>query len=237
MGGIAIYFLPGGINSFLSSFWPSLAGGLVLLCLGIILLVVFKRKNRNNKKKTPKATAPTVQAAAPDTMIQSILQTLPQKNGQPQPPLLLAAARLSDLPVTVPINLAIHLAGRGTCLLIDLDSKRDALAQVFDVDSSRMDTRLRVSPIPTSVENLSIWPARYFDLLKHTNLQLLLNAAGKKYDHILLYAPYLTVLADRKQIACCSKRAVVFCKQSEQPAQDHLRRLLKACNCKILCEV
>ena len=217
---------------FLRSFWPYLAGGLVLLCLLAILLVVVKRKNRN----APKATARTLETAAPDTLMQPILQTLSQKNGQPQT-LLLAASRLNDLPVTVPINLAIHLAGQGTCLLIDLDSKRDALAQVFDVDSSRIDTCLKVSPIQTSFEHLSIWPARYFDLLKHTNLRSLLNDASKKYDHTLLYAPYLTVLVDRKQIACCSKRAVVFCKQSEQPAQDHLHRLLKECNCKILYEM
>jgi hypothetical protein len=236
MGGIAIYFLPGGINSFLSSFWPYLAGGLVLLCILIALLVLSKGKSRNKKKKTSTPAAPTLQAAKPEKMIQSILQTLPQKNGQSQT-LLLAASRLGDLPVTVPINLAIHLAGRGSCLLIDLDSKRDARAQVFDVDSSRIDARLRVSPIPTSFENLSIWPARHFDLLKQTNLQLLLNAANKKYDHTLLYAPYLPVLADRKQIAHCSKQAIVFCKQSDQNAQDHLHRLLDVCNCKILREV
>lgn len=236
MSGIATHFLHGGIYLFLSSFWPYLAGGAVLLCLGIILFSVTQRKHRNKKKKKPASAAVTLQATAPDATIQSILETLTPQNGQPQP-LLLAASRLSDLPVTIPINLAIHLAGQGTCLLIDLDSKRDALAQVFDVDSSRMGTHLRVSPVQTSFENLSIWPARYFDLLKHTNLQLLLNAASKKYDHTLLYAPYLTVLADRKQIAYCSKRAVVFCKQSEQPAQDHLRRLLKVCNCKILCEM
>jgi len=236
MGGIAIYFLPGGINLFLSSFWPYVAGGVALFCLLIILLVVSKRKNRNKKKKPSTPATPTLQTAEPDEVVQSILQALPQKNGQSQT-LLLAASRLGDLPVTVPINLAIHLAGRGTCLLIDLDSKRDALAQVFDVDSSRLDARLRVSPIPTSFENLSIWPARYFDLLKQTNLQLLLNAANKKYDHTLLYAPYLTVLADRKQIAYCAKQAIVFCKQSEQDAQEHLHRLLKVCNCKILREV
>ena len=148
--------------------------------------------------------------------------------------MLLAASGLTDLPVTIPVNLAVSLAGTGKCLLIDLDSKRDALAKVFEVDSSKIETHLKMSPVPTEFENLSVWPARYFDLLKQMNLRSLLDAANKKYDHILLYAPYLTVLADRKQIAFCSKQAVIFCKDSEKATQ--LRRLLKTCDCEILLE-
>lgn len=219
----------------MSSFWPYIASG-VILCLLIVLFVLSKRKKTEKKKKPSLAITQASQSVNPDSTIQSILQTLPKSNGQSQT-LLLAAPRLTDLPVTIPINLAIHLAGQGTCLLIDLDMKRDALARVFDIDSSRIDSNLRISPVQTSFENLSVWPARYFDLLKQTNLGTLLQAASRKYDHILLYAPYLTVLADRKQIAFTSKQAVVFCKQSEQDAQEHLRRLLKVCNCKILNEI
>ena len=147
--------------------------------------------------------------------------------------MLLAANNLADLPVTIPVNLAVSLAQTGKCLLIDLDSKRDALAKVFGVDSSKLDRDLKISPVQTEFENLSIWPAQYFDLLKQMNLRLLLDSA-KKYDHILLYAPYLTVLADRKQIASCSKHAVIFCNNSENKTQ--LRELLKTCNCKIVLE-
>jgi len=233
MSGTATHFLHGGIDLFLDSFRLYLAGAAVLLCLGIILFMASKRKNR--KKKTAKPASPTPRAAPPDTVIQPILQALSSKNDQSRP-LLLAASRLRDLPVTIPINLAIQLAGQGPCLLIDLDNKRDALAKVFDVDTSKINTHIRGIPIQTPFENLSIWPARYFDLLKQTNLQLLLNAAGKKYDHILLYAPYLTVLADRKQIAYCSRQAVVFGGQRNPQTQKQLHKLLSVCNCKILHE-
>lgn len=236
MGGIAIHFLQGGINSFSSLYWLYLVSGAALLALLIVLLLLFKRKKGNRKKKPSSPTVLILQTAKPDKTIDTIIQTLPQSNGKPQT-LLLAASRLSDLPVTIPVNLAIHLSGQGKCLLIDLDSKRNALARVFDVDSSIINTDLRVSPIQTSFENLSIWPARYFDLLKQMNLGTLLQAANKKYDHTLLYAPYLTVLADRKQIASCSKQAIVFCSGNQQDAQNQLRQLLKMCNCKILCEV
>lgn len=236
MSGTALHFLHGGIYTFLSSLWPFLACGAVLLCLAIGLFMLNRKKIRNKKKKKLSLAAPNFETASPDTATQSILESLRPQDGHSRL-LLLAAGRINDLPVTIPINLAIHLSVRGSCLLIDLDSKRDALAQVFDVDSSRFDAGLRATPIQTSFENLSIWPARYFDLLKHTNLQFLLNAAAKKYDHTVLYAPYLTALADRKQIAYCSKQAVVFSKHSEQQEKDHLRLLLKVCNCKILREM
>ncbi|MEN8126548.1 MAG: hypothetical protein ABFR90_01960 [Planctomycetota bacterium] len=238
MSGISIHFLQGGINSYLESNWLYLAGGaaLIVLCLLVVLVFVSKRKKTGGKKKSSKPVAPAIQPAKPDENIQSILKTLPKSNGQAQT-VLLAASCLNDLPVTVPVNLAIHLSAQGKCLLIDLDSKRDAMAKVFDIDSETIDIHLKVAPIQTSFENLSIWPARYFDLLKQMDLRSLLATANKDYSHILLYAPYLTVLADRKQIASISKQAVVFGKQDDSDSPSQLHRLLKTYHCKVLCEV
>jgi hypothetical protein len=201
-------------------------GGVVALLLLLFFLFKSIRKRKGVRK-------PEKQPVSQNADIQQILKVLQKSNGQVRP-VLLAASGLTDLPVTIPVNLAVSLAGTGKCLLIDLDSKRDALAKVFEVDSSKIEIHLKMSPVPTEFENLSVWPARYFDLLKQMNLRSLLNAADKKYDHILLYAPYLTVLADRKQIASCSKQAIVFCKDGEESTQ--LRRLLKTCDCKILLE-
>lgn len=211
----------------LASLWPYYSiGGVALLSLLLIFLLRLAKKRKGRSK-------PDKQPASQNADIQKILQVL-QKSNSPVRPVLLAASGLTDLPVTIPINLAVSLSRTGKCLLIDLDSKRDALAKVFEVDSGKIEADLKISPIPTEFENLSIWPARYFDLLKQMNLRSLLDAAGKKYDHILLYAPYLTVLTDRKQIAFCSKQAVIFCKDSEKNTQ--LRHLLKTCNCEILLE-
>ncbi len=211
----------------LASLWPYYSiGGVALLYLLLIFLLRLAKKRKGRSK-------PDKQPASQNADIQKILQVL-RKSNSPVRPVLLAASGLTDLPVTIPINLAVSLSRTGKCLLIDLDSKRDALAKVFEVDSGKIEADLKISPIPTEFENLSIWPARYFDLLKQMNLRSLLDAAGKKYDHILLYAPYLTVLTDRKQIAFCSKQAVIFCKDREKTTQ--LRHLLKTCNCEILLE-
>jgi hypothetical protein len=82
------------------------------------------------------------------------------------------------------------------------------------------------------MENLDLWPARFFDQLHYMNLRLLLDAASQKYDHILLYAPYLPVLPDRKQIASCAKQAIVFSKTKDTNAP--LYQLLSACKCKVV---
>lgn len=221
MSSIATHVVPGAVVTFLGSIWLYLSVGGV----GLLLLLFFLIRSA---KKSKGVSIPKKKPVSQNPGIQQILEALQKSNSQ----VLLAGTGLTDLPVTIPVNLAVSLAGTGRCLLIDLDNKRDALAKVFDVDSSKIKIDLKISPVPTEFENLSIWPARYFDLLKQMNLRWLLDAANKKYDHILLYAPYLTVLADRKQIAFCSKQAIIFCNEIERT--EKLRRLLQKCNCKIL---
>ena len=211
----------------LEPLWIYLSVGGAIVSLPLLIFLFKSIKKRIAPPKLKKRSVP--QSAD----IQQILNLLQNPNGQVQS-VLLAANRLTDLPVTIPVNLAVSLAGAGRCLLIDLDSKRDALAKVFEIDSEKIESHLKIRPIPTAFENLSVWPARYFDLLKQMNLRSLLDEASKNFDHILIYAPYLTVLADRKQIAFCSKQAIIFCKDSEKTA--HLRRLLKTHDCKILLE-
>lgn len=213
-----------GITAQISAGLYISAGVVILLISAFLLFLIRIKKKKNKIKSRP-------DFSTHETPDQPLLDLFKQLNGSSHT-VLLAADRINNLPVTIPINLAIRLAEKGTCLLIDFDSKRDAMAKVFEIDSSTISRDLKVRPVPTAVENLEIWPARYFDHLRHVNLKVLLEAANEKYDYILLYAPYLPVLPDRKQIAYCSKQAIVFSKQPE--ADSAISPLLEACKCKIM---
>lgn len=208
LGSLGLYLSVGGVAVFLTLFI-------------FLFKVIVKKKSPPKQKK---------QIMSQNTGIQQILPALQKSNRR----VLLAGSGLADLPVTVPVNLAVTLAGAGRCLLVDFDSKRDALAKVFEVDSSSVHTSLRMVPIQTEFENLSVWPANYFNLLKQMNIRSLLDAAEKEYEYILLYAPYLPALADRKQIAAVSQQAVIFGQNGDKKTKLH--QLLEICNCKILLE-
>ncbi len=122
--------------------------------------------------------------------------------------ILLAAGSWNDLPVTVPVHVAVQLAASCKCLLIDLDTKRNALACVFDI---RPDKQPALSaPVATPIKNLHIWPAHYFTRIRHRDIKAAIAGSEKKYDIILLNAPYLATHPNRKQIIRCADSAVIF---------------------------
>jgi hypothetical protein len=195
--------------------------GIAVLVLLIFLIVWSRRRTRKAGLKI----------AAEHYDIAALAEKIERLNGKPTA-VLLAAVSISDLPVTVPVNLAIQLSKKGTCLLIDLDLNRDAVARVFELPENGPETGFHVTSVSSSIENLFLWPARHFESLRQMNLRVILQEARKKYDYILLYAPYLTTLADRKQIAGCVKQAFVFGQPKDH--NDRLIRLLESHKCKIL---
>ena len=191
----------------------------VTLILGLIWLFGHK------KEKHPK----TIPHAAQDTTFDysALLAAAGTPNGKPRR-LLLAAASLDNLPVTIPVNLAIQLAATEKCLLIDLDTRRDALSHVFEIAS----VPRPATPVVTGVANLHIWPAHLFTQFRQMDLKSLLAATQPRYDIILLNAPYLAAHPDRGRIIRCAESAVVFSKDKKSAAP--LRKLLDKSPCKIL---
>lgn len=224
---------PGWITIVGSVWLYPAAAAVVIVLLGTIIFLFARSKSKSPKKEKKQASrkpAPQ-QKSNPDAELDGMLKRISKLKASSKC-ILLAAERISDLPVTVPVKLAAALSENGPCLLIDLDSKRNALAKVFDVDSSHIDINLKVSPLPTPLPDVQLWPAEYFDLLKQMNLRSLIESAQKKYNSIILYAPYLSTLADRKQIACCAGNAILF--EAAQEKQSNLELLLKTCKCSLL---
>lgn len=206
-------------------FYAAISALFVFFCVTLVFGLVWLFR-RNGEQ----ADASTTRAAAEPAFDYSALAGIVGKpNGRPRK-ILLAAASPLDLPVTIPVNMAIQLAASRTCLLIDLDIKRDAVAHVFEIAS---DARTGPpGPVSTSIENLHIWPAHYFSQRRQMDLKTVLTAAGQKYDVILLNAPTLVTHPDRGRIIRCAESAVAFVKDKKAGAT--LLGLLEKGSCKTL---
>ena len=224
------HVFPGWITpSTLGSLRPVAAGYfLFAIALCVIFLLLVKKKKKQKKQLSPLAG----KKGPGEIDFDAIVGSIEKLNGRRRS-LLFAANSFKDLPVTVPVHTAIRMAQTHRCLLVDLDTKRNAIAQVFGLESQEVETHLKIRSFPCEFENLFIWPARNFQLLKQMNLKRLLENASAKYDYVLVYAPYLTTLPDRRQIASCCKHAIA-CKG---PNDARLMPLLKVCGCKVIQEI
>ena len=143
--------------------------------------------------------------------------------------ILFASAQSEALPVTIPVNVAIGLAkSNKRCLLIDLDANRNAVAEVFDLDSSQ--TSLHPEPVKTDFENLWVWPA--YNLIQQINIGKIVEKTAGNFDFILINAPSLTNYPDCGQVISAAEAAFI-CSQTTADATQ-LAGLMKSLNCVII---
>jgi hypothetical protein len=133
---------------------------------------------------------------------------------------LMAAERVEELPVTIPVNIAVHLAQRNhKCLLVDLDLKRDAISKVFDIDGGECNNRVRGKAIATCINNLWVWPASYFNKgdgdPEATNIKDVITRLESRYECVVVYAPNIKALADSHRITGCAGAAMLFGSKSK----------------------
>lgn len=224
--------LQGSIPAFFNSIWLYILIGLFFFAIFITGLLLFIPKNKRFSRKRIPPTDSSEKSPVPEKDINELPKVIQNLRG-PCRCILFAANSLHDLPITIPINSALQLAQKGKCLIIDLDTKRDAVAAVFDLKEGCIDPSLKISSFQTQIENLFVWPARNFKLLKQMNLRSILQEADKKYNYVLIYAPYLPALADRNQIASCARHAVVFTGEKNNNPTN-LLDLLNSCKCKVI---
>jgi len=145
--------------------------------------------------------------------------------------ILFASSESAALPVTVPVNTAVGLAkGKRSCLLIDLDLDRDAVARVFELNIEENDMQPRA--IKTEFENLWVWPACYFARLKHMNIKEIAQKALDKFDRVVINAPGLIASCDRRQIISAADAAFICAKGTSDAAE--LSRLMKELDCRVI---
>ncbi|MFA5238598.1 MAG: hypothetical protein WC476_02665 [Phycisphaerae bacterium] len=136
------------------------------------------------------------------------------------------------LPVTIPVNAAIALAkNKKRCLLIDLDFKRDAIAQVFGLAVEQ--GSLRAKAVQTEIENLWVWPSYNFSQAKLMNVaEIVEKAIDNKFDFVLINAPSILNSPDRKQIISAARAAFICTKN--QAERKKLTELIKPTDCTII---
>ncbi len=161
----------------------------------------------------------------------------------PHQSILMAAANSKELPVTIPVNTAIHLAKMNQkTLLIDLDTKRNAVAEVFEIPKTIPTKHPAKEAIPIKcigIKNLWIYPA---DLITGTEsgnqniqsekLTKLIKEAKTEFDYILIYAPLPNQLGNPGEIAKSINSAIIFGTENNPPSK--LKNILNQTHCIIL---
>ena len=144
---------------------------------------------------------------------------------------LFASANPGSLPITIPVNVAIGLAKTGSrTLLIDVDIRRDALAEAFELAAGKAGLQPRA--IQTGFENLWLWPAHNFAQLRQMNINQIVQKALDGFDFILINAPSLPSSADCRQIVSAAQAVFICAKSSSETAE--LTELIKPLNCPVI---
>ena len=218
----------GWITTVFGSLWTYLIlASLFTLLLGLMLVHFLRSKNPKNSSAEADALNTCDSSGACEEKLLQLIETL---NGNSKT-ILLAAAGLECMPVTVPIRIAIKSSEKNKrCLLIDLDFKRNAVWKAFGLD--RQNIPAASLPAPSGIKNLSVLPAHYFEQNKIMNIGPITKNAQKLYDLILINAPYLDGHPDRKMITSSSQYAFVFAK--ETPQVQRLQGLCHAGQCTVL---
>jgi hypothetical protein len=179
----------------------------------------------------------------------TIAELIATKSADEAKTILIAAESIQELPVTIPVNIAIQLAQKGQkCLLIDLDLERDAISKVFDVDSTDHTDKVQTKAMATAtcISNLWIWPASNFGKSDRdvdvTNINDVIASLKSHYDRLIIYAPNVGTPAsdDRDRIASCVQAAMLFGKDTgpqdkfEGSAISDFHKLLISYGCAVL---
>lgn len=227
------------------------AGLIAIVVVFVLVIILLKKRGPKDGEEIPSTNAqkPSTDTHEPLTDIQEPLTATqkPAINERPQEhtelielikrsakkykSVLLASTSSESLPVTIAVNAAIELAkDKKSCLLIDLDLKRDAIAKAFDLDSNKSDLYSKASR--TEFENLWVWPAHNFAQLKQMNIKAIVEKASDKFDFTLINAPSLTSSPDQRQIASAAQ-GVFICAKSKSEA-DNLAKLVKSFDCNVI---
>jgi hypothetical protein len=144
--------------------------------------------------------------------------------------ILLAGEKISKLPVTAAVNVAIRFAQtQKRCLLIDTDASRNAVSQAFEVNSNLS----RGKAVKSCIENLWICPADDLDNTSSNDLKKKILKAGRIFEQIVIYSPNATSAYLRNAFDGMVEAAVFF---GRSPSLNSLADSLEDWGCRVTFE-
>jgi Mrp family chromosome partitioning ATPase len=185
--------------------------------------------------ESPVGDEVTVQAASTeivrdDYYYDSILAVIGDKS---KASMLLAGESISQLPITIAVELAIHIIQVGKrCLLIDMDPTRNAVATAFEIDSASMQGKA----VPTGITHLWISPADDPDNPAAVKLSRKVANALKVFDYVVIYAPNAAAQNVQDQLAGVSDAAIIFGMSDETASLEEFSKTLVLWGCRTVFE-
>ena len=213
----------------------SIAGACAVTAVLFVVILKMKNTGQNKPEDGSQADRPNVpeqKSAEEYSLITERIRRVENKYKS----ILFAGANLSSLPVTIPVNVAIELAKQNKrCLLIDLDLKRNSIAEAFEVASQAGTDDPGVKAFRTELKNLWILPAHHFTKLRQMNIKPIVSKALEKFDFVLINAPHLKSSPDRRQIASSAQAALIFSESAQQAT--NIAALIKNADCALIANI
>jgi hypothetical protein len=165
-----------------------------------------------------------------DYYYDSILATIGDRR---KASILLAGQSVSELPVTVAVELVVRIVQlRKKCLLIDMDQRRNAVATAFDIDSSSMQGKA----VPTGIDHLWISPADDPENPAAVKLSRKVTNALRIFNYVVIYAPDVTAEGIPQQLVGVPDAAVVFGANESSDSLLQFAQSLASSGCHVVPE-
>jgi len=214
--------------------WVILGAAVGIVVIVIAALVSALRKSKKRKLNKIININLTSSKEPPDKQPQENYERICERikqAGKKYKSILFASVGSETLPVTIPVNAAVGLAkDNKRCLLIDLDLRRDAIAEAFGL--YRSETSLRPGAVRTEFENLWVWPGHNFAQSKQMNIKQIVQKALDRFDFILINAPSLVSSPDRRQIISAGQAAFICTKDASEVTK--LSELIRPSDCRVI---
>jgi hypothetical protein len=142
--------------------------------------------------------------------------------------ILMTAENQNNLPCTIPINIAMKLTQQGRTLIIDFDTERLPLTQVFETKDCH------TKAVRTCIENLYLLSPAILAQTCEQSLRNIFEKLSQTFEHIIIYAPKASDIINKNRFFEHINLAIVLGSQNYNSVNKNLIEKISNQNCRIL---